>query len=116
MAKAEQVVPTGLSEKSRIYVVKKKEEELQSQLEAAQSEAQSLVSDARQEADRVLGEARGKAQDAEKMAFEQAAAGADGKVTEISSNRESLIEGVQNAAKSKKKSALDDAASYLLNE
>jgi len=116
MAKAEHVVPTGLSEKSKIYEVKKKEEELQAALEKARAEAQQKVSAARKEADRIREEAKAKASEAEKRAFEEAAKKADAEVTRISGSKDEKVGAVKKAAEKNRKAAVEAALTFLLSE
>ena len=116
MAKAEKVVPTGLSEKSRIYTVKKKEEELQGALEQAQEEARLQQEKARKDADQIMDDARGRVSDVEGEAFEEAAKGADSQVKEILDSKDSAMGTITKSAKSGRESAVKAGLTFILSE
>lgn len=116
MAKAEHVAPTGLSEKSRIYAVKKKEEELQAALEQATGQAQQSVAEARRQADGFREEAKAKARSAEQAAFEQASKKADAQVSEIESSKDDRVGAVRKTAGKNKQQAVEAALTFLLSE
>ena len=79
MAKAEKVVATGLSEKSKIYTVKNKEEELRKVLDMADEEARQMEDKARAESDQIDSDTKTRVSEVENQAFESVAKKAEGK-------------------------------------
>ena len=116
MAKAEKVVATGLSEKSKIYAVKKKEEELQLALEKVQDGVRQQQDKARKDADQLLDDAKSKVSDAEGTAFEQAAKGADAQVNKIVDSKESAVKAISKSAKGDRDSAIKAGFTFILSE
>ena len=116
MAKAEQVLPTGLSEKSKVYTVKKKEEELWAALEQTRLEAQKLKDDARAQADQITEDAQTSVSDMIQKAFEDIAAGAEDSLQEILGTRDERIQSVNRAAEQDRNPAIEAGLNLLLSE
>jgi len=116
MAKAEKVVPTGLSDKSKVYTVKKKEEEIRAALEQTRLEAQKLQDDARAQADQITEDAQASFSDIIQKAFEDAAAGAEDRLQEILGSRDERIQSVNRAAEQDRNTAIDAGLNLLLSE
>ncbi len=116
MAKAEKVVATGLSEKSKIYTVKNKEEELRKVLDEAHEEARQIEDKARAESDQIESESRGRISEVENQAFESMAEGAEGSVREILSSKEARINAHDKSADSNREKAIKAGLDFLVNE
>jgi vacuolar-type H+-ATPase subunit H len=116
MAKAEKVVATGLSEKSKIYTVKNKEEELRKVLDEAREEARQVEEQARTESDQIEIESRDEISEIEKKAFESIAKSADGSVKEIQGSKETRINAYNKSAGSNKEKAIKAGLNFLVNE
>ena len=116
MAKAEQVLPTGLSDKSKVYTVKKKEEELLAAFEQTSLEAQKLRDDARAQADQITGDAQASFSDIIQKAFEGAAAGAEDRLQEILGSRDERIQSVNRPAEKDRNTAIEAGLNFLLSE
>lgn len=116
MAKAEQVLPTGLSDKSKVYTVKKKEEELRAALEQTRLEAQKLRDDARAQADQITEDTQASFSDIIQKAFEDAASGAEDRLQEILGSRDDRIQSVNKAAEQDRNTAIEAGLSLLLSE
>ncbi len=116
MVKAEQVLPTGLSEKSKIYTVKNKEEELRKVLDGAREEARQIEDKARAESDQIESESKSRISEVENQAFESIAKGAEGSVKEILSSKEARINAYNKSAGSNRKKAIKAGLNFLVNE
>ena len=116
MSKAEKIVATGLSEKSKIYTVKNKEEELRKVLDAAREEARQVEDKARAESDQIESDSKKKISEVENQAFESMAKEADSSVKEILNSKEGRITDYSKSAGNNRDKAIKAGLNFLVNE